>query len=123
MNYIRLGSNNLWKLSTAWERPFITTVPPVDESRWIGEAVEASGEEPHAGQGAFAGACGICKTLPWAACPMRFARDFNDIRILRILAADDKLGIVPKTAESAEEIPGGAFGAAALVSCIDLDYF
>ena len=54
---------------------------------------------------------------------MRFAGDFNDIRILRILAADDKLGIVPKTAESAEEIPGGAFGAAAAIRSIDLDYF
>ena len=54
---------------------------------------------------------------------MRFAGDFNDIRVLGIFAADDKSGIMPKAAESCEEIPGGAFGAAALVSGVDLDYF
>ena len=54
---------------------------------------------------------------------MRFAGDFNDIRVFGIFAADDKSGIMPKAAESCEEIPGGAFGAAALVSGVDLDYF
>ena len=50
---ICLVSNNLCKLSTAGERPFVASVPPVGKSRWIGETVEASGEEPHARQGAF----------------------------------------------------------------------
>ena len=69
------------------------------------------------------GACAIRKPLPWKACPMRFAWNFHDIRIFGILAADDELGIVSKTAESAEEIPGGAFGAAAAVCGVDLNYF
>ena len=54
---------------------------------------------------------------------MGLAGDFDDIRVFGILAADDELGIVSKVAESGEKIPGGAFGAAAFVSRIDLDYF
>ncbi len=54
---------------------------------------------------------------------MGLAWDFDDIRVFGILAADDELGIVSKAAESGEKIPGGAFGAAALVSCVDLDDF
>ncbi len=52
--------------------------------------------------------------LPWY---------FHNICVFGILAADDEFGVVSKAAESSEKIPGGAFGAAALVSCIDLDYF
>ena len=54
---------------------------------------------------------------------MGLAGDFDDIRVFGILAADDELGIVSKVAESGEKIPGGAFGAAAFVSRIDLDDF
>ena len=54
---------------------------------------------------------------------MGLAWDFDDIRVFGILATDDELGIVSKAAESGEKVPGGAFGAAALVSCIDLDNF
>ena len=54
---------------------------------------------------------------------MGLAGDFDDIRVFGIFSADDELGVVSKATESAEEIPGGAFGAAALVSCIDLDDF
>ena len=54
---------------------------------------------------------------------MGLAGDFDDIRVFGILAADDELGVVSKAAESAEEIPGGAFGTAAAVRGVDLDYF
>ena len=69
------------------------------------------------------GACAIREPLPWKACPMRLPWYFHDIRVFGILATDDELGIVSKAAESGEKVPGGAFGAAALVSCIDLDNF
>ena len=123
MDDIRLFPNDLRKLIAAGECPFVPTVPPVGDAGWIGDAVEASGEATHAGEDAFAGACAVGKPLPQKACPMCFAGDFNDIRVFGIFAADDKSGIMPKAAESCEEIPGGAFGAAALVSGVDLDYF
>ena len=123
MDDICFGINELRKLCAARERPFVTTIPPVGEAGWIGEAVEASCEPSHAGQGAFMGACAIRKPLPWKACPMRFAWNFHDIRVFGIFAADDELGVVSKVAESAEEIPGGAFGTAAAVCGIDLNYF
>ena len=69
------------------------------------------------------GARPIRKPLPRKACPMCLAWNFHDIRVFGILSADDELGIVSKAAESAEEIPGGAFGAAAAVCGIDLNYF
>ena len=54
---------------------------------------------------------------------MRFARDFNDIRVFGIFATDDEFRVVSKTAELLKKIPGGAFGTAALISRVDLDYF
>ena len=54
---------------------------------------------------------------------MGLVGDFDDIRVFGILSADDELGVVSKAAESGEEVPGGAFGTAALVSCVDLDDF
>ena len=54
---------------------------------------------------------------------MGLAGDFDDIRVFGILSADNELGVLFKAVESGEEVPGGAFGAAALVSGVDLDYF
>ena len=54
---------------------------------------------------------------------MRLPWYFHDIRVFGILAADDELGVVSKATESAEEIPGGAFGAAAAVCGVDLNDF
>ena len=69
------------------------------------------------------GACSIRKPLPWKACPMRLPWYFHNIRVFGILAADNELGVVSKATESAEEIPGGAFGATAAIRSVDLDYF
>ena len=52
---------------------------------------------------------------------MGLAGDFDDIRVFGIFSSDDELGIVSKATESGEKVPGGAFGAAALVSCISFN--
>ncbi len=65
MDDICLGINELRKLGTTGERPFITTIPPINETGGIGKAVKASCEASHTGQRAFMGACAIRKPLEW----------------------------------------------------------
>ncbi len=60
---IHIRTNELRKLGTAGERPFVTTVPPIGETGRIGESIETAGESSHAGQGAFAGTCAVGKPL------------------------------------------------------------